>query len=297
MVADAIKRTKSGLADPNRPIGSFIFLGPTGVGKTELARVLAEELFGNRDALIKIDMSEFMEQHNVSRLIGAPPGYVGFEEAGKLTEQVRQKPYSIVLFDEIEKAAPQVFNILLQILEDGELTDGHGRKVNFRNTIVIMTSNIGVAELNRQAAIGFTTGKKNNVSEYEKMKDDIVKQLKEQFRPELINRLDKIIVFKPLGVAEIQKIAKLQLAQLAQRIKAQGYELKFDDKLSRFMAKQSFEPQFGARPLRRAITDFIENPLSGAILAGEFNQGDSIKITLNKKNILFKKIVNRRKIK
>lgn len=288
LIAAAIKRTKSGLADPNRPIGSFIFLGPTGVGKTELARVLAQELFGSRDALIKIDMSEFAEQHNVSRLVGAPPGYVGYEEAGKLTEQVRQKPYSIILFDEIEKAHREVFNILLQILEDGVLTDARGRKVSFKNTIIIMTSNIGMEELNHQAAIGFTANAKKSLQEdYEKMKDEVVKRLKTELRPEFINRLDKIVVFRPLSKPEIEKIAELQLNQLAERLLEQGYNLKFSANLAKYISNVSFDLAYGARPLRRAITDLIENPLSELILAGKFKSGDTIKISVKSGKIDF----------
>jgi len=295
-VANAIKRTKSGLADPNRPIGSFIFLGPTGVGKTELARVLAEELFGSRQALIKIDMSEFMEHHNVSRLVGAPPGYVGYEEAGKLTEQIRQNPYSIVLFDEIEKADRQVFNLLLQILEDGELTDGQGRKVNFRQTIVILTSNLGLQELSQRAAIGFTTNRKTAAEDFEKMENDILKKLKEEFRPELLNRLDKIIVFKPLGKPEIHKIAELQLVQLTDRLVKQGYRFQIGLKVAEFLAQHGWEPTFGARPLRRAITDLIENPLSEAILNNQFAPGDLIKIDLKQNHIVFTSSTSKRKI-
>lgn len=291
-ISSAIKRSKSGIADPHRPIGSFVFLGPTGVGKTELARVLAEELFGSREAMIKVDMSEFMERHNVSRLIGAPPGYVGYEEAGRLTEQVRQKPYCLILFDEIEKAHPEVFNILLQILEDGELTDGKGRKVNFRNTIIIMTSNIGMHRLNEQAVIGFSADKdeqKIASQDYDKMKDEIVKELKKEFRPELINRLDKIIVFHPLGKEEIIKIARLQLEQLVKRMADEKIAISFDDKTVELVANKGFDPHFGARPLRRTIAEIIENPLSDEILSGKFCSGDSLKIENIKDKITFKK--------
>lgn len=287
LITDAIKRSKTGITDPNRPIGSFVFLGPTGVGKTELAKVLAESLFDSKEAIIKIDMSEFMEKHNVSRLVGAPPGYVGYDEAGKLTEQVRQKPYSVILFDEIEKAHPEVFNLLLQILEDGELTDAKGRKVNFRNTIVILTSNIGVQKLNAQQAIGFTTNKKTVGDDYDKMKSDIIKDLKEHFRPELLNRLDKIVVFKPLGQKEIEAIAKLQLDNLVLRVKKEGIELKLDQKVVKYVSKHGFEPNYGARPIRRAISDLIEDPLSEMILTNKLTQNQKIKITVLKDKICF----------
>jgi len=292
-LAAAIKRSKTGIAEPNRPIGSFVFLGPTGVGKTELARVLAQELFGSRSSLIKIDMSEFMEHHNVSRLLGAPPGYVGYEEAGKLTEQVRQKPYSIILFDEIEKAHRDVFNILLQILEDGEITDARGRKVNFRNTIIIMTSNIGIQELNQQAEIGFSVDAHKNKDfseEYNKMKDRIVKQLKEEFRPELINRIDKIIVFKPLNKKEIERITDIQLNRLILRLKLQNINLKIDKSVRRLIAQSGYNPHFGARPIRRAITDMIENQLSEEILASNFLPNDTIEIFADESKIKFRKV-------
>lgn len=291
-ISSAIKRSKTGISDPNRPIGSFIFLGPTGVGKTELAKVLAQELFGSRESIIKIDMSEFMERHNVSRLIGAPPGYVGFEDAGRLTEKIRQKPYSIVLFDEIEKAHPEVFNILLQILEDGELTDAKGRRVNFKNTIVIMTSNIGINRLNQQAQIGFSkkrSEQKTLLKDYDNLKNTIIKELKESFRPELLNRIDKIIVFNPLSNSEIESIAKLQLDKLNDRIKKEGIEIKFSDELVKYIAKYGYDPIYGARPLRRVISDLIEDPLSTQILSGKFKKKDRISLKLKDKKITFDK--------
>lgn len=291
-IAQAVRRSKTGITDPNRPIGSFVFLGPTGVGKTELARVLALELFGSREAIIKIDMSEFMERHNVSRLVGAPPGYVGYEEAGRLTEEVRQHPYSIVLFDEIEKAHPEVFNILLQILEDGQLTDAKGRAINFRNTIIILTSNIGVAELNRQAAIGFqATGSKKNRAEndYQKMKDELVSRLKTELRPELVNRLDKIIVFRALNREDLAKIIDLNLKNLAGRLKNQGYELSFSPQVKKLVAKFGYEPEYGARPVRRAVSDLIEDPLSEEILGGKIKKGDRVVLQVVKNKVVFKK--------
>ena len=290
-ISQAIRRSKTGIADPNRPIGSFVFMGPTGVGKTELARVLANELFGSREAIIKIDMSEFMERHNVSRLVGAPPGYVGYEEAGRLTEEVRRQPYSIVLFDEIEKAHPEVFNILLQILEDGELSDAKGRKVNFRNTIIILTSNIGVAELNSQAAIGFRARGQAKIKaegEYQKMKDDLIKRLKDEFRPELINRLDKIVVFRALDKIDLKKIIDLNLESLRLRLESQNYALKFSPKIKELILKKGFDPAFGARPLRRAISDLIEDPLSEEMLAGKIKKGDTVNINASKDKMIFK---------
>ena len=291
MVSTAIKRNKTGLSDPNKPIGSFLFLGPTGVGKTELAMVLAEEIFGTRENIIKIDMSEFMEHHNISRLVGAPPGYVGYDEAGKLTEQIRQKPYSIVLFDEIEKADREVFNLLLQIMEDGQLTDARGRKINFRNTIIILTSNIGMQEFNHQAEIGFNSdkGKQNIEAEYEKMKDNVLKKLKDAFKPEFLNRLDKIVVFKSLDKTSIDKIAKLQLQELAKRLEKQQYFLKFADNVAKFIAKTGFEPEFGARPIKRTIVDLIEGPLSEQILQGKFAKGNTINVIINEDKVEFNK--------
>jgi ATP-dependent Clp protease ATP-binding subunit ClpA len=227
--------------------------------------------------------------------VGAPPGYVGYEDAGKLTEKIRQRPYSIVLFDEIEKADPQVFNILLQILEEGALTDGQGRKINFRNTIVIMTSNLGMQELNHESSIGFTAKRRNNL-EYDKMKDEIIRRLKDAFRPELLNRLDKIVVFQPLGKLEIKKIAQLQLNELNNRLSKHGYELFVDPKVTDQIAEAGFDPAYGARPIRRAIMDLIENPLAEEILLGRFVDGDTIKIALDSNHIIFTKVETQRKI-
>lgn len=290
IVSAAIRRSKTGLSDPNRPIGSFMFLGPTGVGKTELARVLSQELFGSRKNLIKIDMSEFMEHHNVSRLVGAPPGYVGFEEAGKLTEEVRQKPYSIVLFDEIEKADREIFNILLQIMEDGELTDARGRHISFRNTIIILTSNIGMQEMNRQAVIGFNETKKVDLGQrYEEIKTETLKKLKEAFLPEFINRLDNIVVFKPLNKEEISQICSLQMNLLRERMAKQEFYLVFDKKIVDHIVEKSFNPEFGARPIRRNIANLIETPLSEGILVNKFKKGDTIKICVKNDAIVFAK--------
>ena len=288
-IVKAIKRSKAGISNPKRPIGAFIFLGPTGVGKTELAKVLAKEVFSNEKSLVKIDMSEFMERHNLSRLVGAPPGYIGYEDAGKLTEAVRKNPYSLILLDEIEKAHPEVFNILLQILEDGYLTDAKGRNVNFRNTIIIMTSNIGMQELTRQAAIGFKSSNNNDKSfanqKYEKMKDNIIMKLKDAFKPELINRLDKIIVFKPLDTVSIRKIVDLQIVELIERLKEQGISILIDDKVRDLIAKKGFDPEFGARPIRRTIAELIETPLSDEILSNNKTKSKKILISIEKNKI------------
>jgi len=292
-ISQAIKRAKAGISDPNRPLGAFIFLGPTGVGKTELAKVLAHEVFGSEKSLIKIDMSEFMEKHNIARLVGAPPGYVGFDEAGKLTETVRKNPYSLVLLDEIEKAHPDTFNILLQILEDGSLTDAKGKNVNFKNTIIIMTSNLGTHEFSKHADLGFSINDpdkaKNLNSKYEEMKDKIISQLKNTFKPELINRLDKIIVFKPLNEQSVEKIVELRLEELAGRLQKQNINLSFDVTTIRFIAKKGFDPEFGARPIRRTIMECIEDPLSGKILSQEISTGENILVTIKEGKIFFQK--------
>jgi ATP-dependent Clp protease ATP-binding subunit ClpC len=288
-VANSIKRSRVGISNPKRPIGSFIFLGPTGVGKTELAKVLAGKVFESEDNLVKIDMSEFMERHNVSRLVGAPPGYVGYEESGKLTEGIRRKPYSVILLDEIEKAHPEVFNMLLQVLEDGYLTDAKGKKVDFRNTIIIMTSNIGVSELNRQAKIGFKAGtrdaKEKAQKEYDDMKEKIIDGLRDSFRPEFLNRLDKIIVFRPLNQKAIRKIVNLQLSDLQDRLEDKKINLEFDKKARDLLAKLGLDPENGARPLRRIIQNMIEDPLAEGILKRKFKDGDNIKV--NQKNNQF----------
>lgn len=291
-IAKAIRRSKAGISDTRRPLGSFIFLGPTGVGKTELAKVLATQIYGREDALIKVDMSEFMERHNLARLVGAPPGYVGYEEAGRLTEAVRKKPYSVVLFDEIEKAHPEVFNILLQILEDGYLTDAKGKKVNFRNTIIILTSNIGMSEFNRQAAIGFQAEgdeKATIEKQYEDMKKQITSRLKESFRPEFINRLDKIIVFKPLDKTTIRQIVDIQINQLIDRLKADDITVEVTDPARDFIAQKGFDAEFGARPIRRAIIEHIEDKLSEYILANHFKAGEIISVVKKADALEFQK--------
>lgn len=291
-IANSIKRSRVGISNPHRPIGSFIFLGPTGVGKTELAKVLAEKVFESEENLVKIDMSEFMEKHNISRLVGAPPGYVGYEESGKLTESIRRKPYSVVLLDEIEKAHPEVFNMLLQILEDGYLTDAKGKKVDFRNTIIIMTSNIGVAELNQQAKIGFKAETKDEKEraqkEYQEMKGKIIENLKDQFRPEFLNRLDKTIVFKPLDQKAIRSIVDLQLSDLEERLKEKKIILKFDKSAKDLLARLGLDAENGARPLRRVIQNMIEDALAGGILQGKFREGDTVKISRKGENFELK---------
>ncbi|MEX1051832.1 MAG: ATP-dependent Clp protease ATP-binding subunit [Patescibacteria group bacterium] len=278
-ISSAIKRSSAGVSDPNRPLGSFIFLGPTGVGKTELAKVLAREVYGREEALVKIDMSEFMEKHNVSRLVGAPPGYVGYEDAGKLTETIRRQPYSVVLLDEVEKAHPDVFNMLLQIMEDGYITDAKGRRINFRNTILIMTSNIGMAELNRQAAIGFKTKDAlDSDSRYQMIKDRINDELKQHFRPEFINRLDKVIVFKPLGKDDVKEIVRRQIQLLSDRLLPEGIEIQVAPEAVSFLAEKGFDPEFGARPVRRVITEYIEDPLSELLLTGRLSKSAPIRV-------------------
>jgi ATP-dependent Clp protease ATP-binding subunit ClpC len=272
----AIQRTRVGLKDPRKPIGSFIFLGPTGVGKTELAKVLASYLFDKEDSLVRIDMSEYMEKFSVSRLVGAPPGYVGYEEGGQLTEKVRRKPYSVVLLDEIEKAHPDVFNILLQVLDDGILTDGLGRRVDFRNTIIIMTSNIGVRDLKDfGSGIGFAT-KAKQMSEEENMKSTIQNALKRAFSPEFLNRLDDVIVFNSLQREHIHKIIDITLGKLFSRITALGYHVELTEKAKDFLSEKGYDQQFGARPLNRAIQKYLEDPVAEEILKGEVEEGGTI---------------------
>lgn len=285
-VAKAVRRARAGLKDPKRPIGSFIFLGPTGVGKTELARALAEAMFDEEEAMIRVDMSEYMERHTVSRLIGAPPGYVGYEEAGQLTEAVRRRPYSVVLFDEIEKAHPEVFNILLQVLEDGRLTDGQGRTVDFRNTIIIMTSNVGAELLRREPTVGFRTGA---TGEYEDMKNRVLDELKRTFRPEFLNRIDEIIVFHALSQDHVHSIVDIMLKEVVARLQDQELKLKVSSKAKDVLAKEGFDPMFGARPLRRAITRLLENPLSEEILAGKYKAGDTVEVDAADDKLVFKK--------
>jgi len=277
-VSEALRRARAGLKDPKRPMGSFIFIGPSGVGKTLLAKSLAEFMFGNADALIRIDMSEYMEKHNVSRLIGAPPGYVGYEEGGQLTEQIRRRPYSVVLLDEIEKAHPDVFNMLLQIMEEGQLTDSFGRHVDFRNVVLIMTSNVG-AELIQNQGQGFGFAKKTGDASYEKMKQTLEAEMQRFFRPEFVNRLDATIVFRPLTRENLVQIVEYELNKMLKRLKERQMTLSLDQSAKDFLIDKGYNPDFGARPLRRAIEHYVENPISESILRGEFKNGASIKAT------------------
>ena len=278
-VSKAIRRGRVGLKDPNRPIGSFLFLGPTGVGKTELSKALAESLFGDESAMIRIDMSEYMEAHSVSKLIGSPPGYVGFEEGGQLTEKIRRKPYSVILFDEIEKAHPDVMNMLLQILDDGRLTDSNGRTVNFKNTVIIMTSNIGARIITDKKTLGFSNETKNNEKnkdeqkEYENIKKEVMGELKREFRPEFINRIDEIIVFHKLNDDEISKIIELMLNEVKNRMRAQKYEIEFSPKVKELIAQKGIDKAFGARPLKRTIQNLVEDKIAEAILDGVVKKG------------------------
>lgn len=281
-VAKAIRRGRLGLKDPNRPIGSFLFLGQTGVGKTELSKALAESLFGNEDAMIRIDMSEYMESHSVAKLIGAPPGYVGFDEAGQLTEKVRRKPYSVILFDEIEKAHPDVMNMLLQILDDGRLTDSQGRSVNFKNTVIIMTSNVGARLLSDKKSLGFsanTDKKQEENKEYEDTKKEVMSELKKQFRPEFINRIDEIIVFHKLGQNEIIQIIDIMLKKVQKRLQDQNYKIEIDQTAKDLIAKNGVDDNYGARPLRRAIQNLIEDKIAEAILDGKIKPNKPAKVT------------------
>ena len=274
-VSKSIRRARAGIKDPKRPTGSFIFLGPSGVGKTELARTLAEFLFGDEDAMIQVDMSEYMEKHSVSRLVGSPPGYIGYDEGGQLTEAVRRKPYSVVLLDEIEKAHPDVFNILLQILEDGKLTDAQGRKVDFRNTIVIMTSNIGAAQISKNQTLGFSIGDEQGLS-YEEMKERVMGELKKVFRPELLNRIDEVIVFHKLAKEEIKVIVELLLKRLRDQMGEHSAEISLTEEAKDLLVDKGYDPTMGARPLRRAIQRFIEDPLADFVLGREITPGSTI---------------------
>ena len=272
-VSQAIRRTRAGLKDPKRPSGSFIFLGPSGVGKTELAKTLAEFLFGDEQSLIALDMSEYMEKHTVSRLVGSPPGYVGYEEGGQLTEAVRRKPFSVVLFDEIEKAHPDVFNAMLQILEEGRLTDAQGRSVDFRNTVLIMTSNLGTQDL-RKAHLGFS--KSDEAVTYEKMKEKVNEALKSHFRPEFLNRIDETIVFHELSKAEVTTIVDLMIKRLSNQLAGQGLGMELTDSAKLHLADKGYDPTLGARPLRRAIQRLVEDPLSERLLYKEYRAGEII---------------------
>jgi len=280
-VARAIRRSRAGLKDPKRPIGSFIFLGPTGVGKTELARTLAEALFGDEDAMVRLDMSEYQERHTVSRLVGAPPGYVGYEEGGQLTEAVRRKPYSVILLDEIEKAHPDVFNVLLQVLEDGRLTEAKGRTVDFRNTVIIMTSNAGAETIHGKAVLGFTT-ERDTRRAHEEMKDRVMDAVKRIFRPEFLNRVDEIIVFHSLTVDHLKTIVELQLRDVEKRLQeSMAISMEVTEKAKEKLIEEGTDPDYGARPLRRAIQRLVEDPLSDMVLRGEFKEHQKILVDVD----------------
>jgi ATP-dependent Clp protease ATP-binding subunit ClpC len=290
-LSEAIRRSRAGLTDPKRPIGSFMFLGPTGVGKTEMVRTLAWFLFGDENAMVRLDMSEYQEEHTVSRLIGAPPGYVGYDEGGQLTEAVRRRPYSVILLDEIEKAHPKVFNTLLQIMDDGRLTDGHGRTVNFKNTVVIMTSNEGADVIKRESQLGFAIRKDKAISQkqsYEDMKKKVTAKLQEKFRPEFLNRLDDIIVFQELTEEQLRNIVELMVKDLQGRLSERKLTLELTDAAKSWLVKTGYDPVYGARPLRRAVERHVENPLSTRILRGEFADGDRVLVDVDKDGLTFK---------
>ncbi len=291
-VAEAIRRSRAGLKDPNRPIGSFMFLGPTGVGKTELVRTLAWFLFDDENAMVRLDMSEYQERHTVSRLIGAPPGYIGYEEGGQLTEAVRRRPYRVILLDEIEKAHPEVFNTLLQVMDDGRLTDGHGRTVDFKNTVVIMTSNAGVELIKREGQLGFAGSRKETVKDhaqkYEDMKKKVMAEIQKAFRPEFLNRLDDIIVFHELSEEQLRKIVDLLVREVEERLAERKIGLTLSEKAKSWLAKEGYDPIYGARPLRRVIERYVENPLSNQVLRGDIKEGDTVKVDLGKEGLTFK---------
>jgi ATP-dependent Clp protease ATP-binding subunit ClpB len=270
-ISNAVRRSRSGLSDPDKPIGSFLFLGPTGVGKTELAKSLAELLFDDEKNIVRIDMSEYMEKHSVARLIGAPPGYVGFEEGGQLTETVRRRPYCVVLFDEVEKANPEVFNVMLQLFDDGRLTDGQGRTVDFKNTVIIMTSNIGSQYI-------------QEYDNYEDIKNNVMQELHKYFRPEFLNRIDETIIFQSLGEKELNKIIDIQLKSFEKRLYDREIHVELTDKAKDFISSKGYDPAFGARPLKRAIQIYLLNPLSSKLIAGEFTEGDKIIVDFTRNN-------------
>jgi ATP-dependent Clp protease ATP-binding subunit ClpC len=277
-VSKAIRRARAGLKGERRPIGSFVFLGPTGVGKTELARTLAEFLFDDEDALIRIDMSEYMERFASSRLVGAPPGYVGYEEGGQLTEKVRRRPYSVVLFDEIEKAHPEIFNMLLQVLDDGALTDSLGRKVDFKNTVIIMTSNIGARMIDKGASLGFHQS--GGSGDFSRMKDDVMGELKKTFNPEFLNRLDEIVVFHPLTKDNLTKIVDILIDEVNVRLAEKGLQIELADDVKKWLTDEGYQPMYGARPMRRCVQRNIEDPLSEELLRGRFKENKRVKVVL-----------------
>ena len=287
-VAKAVRRSRVGLKDPKRPIGSFIFLGPTGVGKTELTKALAEAMFGDENAMIRIDMSEYMEKHTVSKLIGSPPGYVGYDEGGQLTEKVRRRPYSVILFDEIEKAHEDVFNIMLQIMEDGQLTDGQGRKVDFKNAIIVMTSNVGASNIiSTQKKLGFSADEEKEQDNYDKIKESVMADLRRTFKPEFINRLDEIIVFHQLTEENIRLIAKNMLATVTKRLEEMDVHLDIQDSAIDLVANAGYDPDYGARPLRRVIQNKIEDTAAEKILDGSIKKGEKVTVSAVDGEIVF----------
>ena len=296
-VAQAVKRGRVGLKDPNRPIGSFLFLGPTGVGKTELSKALAEAVFGSEQAMIRVDMSEYMEKHSVSKLIGSPPGYVGYDEGGQLSEKVRRNPYSVLLFDEIEKAHPDVFNILLQVLDDGHITDAHGRKVDFKQTIIIMTSNAGAQSIIEPKKLGFMSNQ-DEKQDYDRMKSGVMEEVRRLFKPEFLNRIDEIMVFHPLNKSHIKKIVNIMLKKLEKRCREQlEIELKITESVREFLAESGFDSKYGARPLRRAIQTKLEDPMANALLEGRIKRGETVRIQLRQKEICFTPVSEEKKEK
>lgn len=288
-ISNAIRRARVGLKDPNKPVGTFIFVGPTGVGKTYLTKALAEALFGDENAVIRLDMSEYMEKHSVSKLIGSPPGYVGYDEGGQLTEKVRRKPYSVILMDEIEKAHPDVFNVLLQLLDDGRLTDSKGRTVDFKNTVIVMTSNVGANTIKKQKTLGFTAQANEEKAEYEKMKENITDELKKTFRPEFLNRIDEVIVFHALNEEHIKEIVGIMIKDLEKRLEKLNINISVTDKAKDYIAKKGFDPTFGARPLERAIKKLIEDQLSEEILKGNVSKDDNIAVDCDNNKLVFNK--------
>ncbi|HEY4722357.1 MAG TPA: AAA family ATPase, partial [Anaerolineae bacterium] len=289
-ISKAVRRARTGLKDPKRPIGSFIFLGPTGVGKTELTKALAALMFGSEEAMVQLDMSEFMERHSIARLVGAPPGYVGYEDAGQLTEAIRRRPYSIVVFDEIEKAHPEAFNMLLQIMEEGHLSDARGRKVDFRNAIIIMTSNIGAEMIRRQTSIGFAVKKdevKDEQQDYDEMREKLMGQLKKAFRPEFLNRVDAVVVFRALTRDEITAIVDLEISKVQARLSHQEIKIEATPAAKQYLSDKGYNYEFGARPLRRVIQSEVEDKMSDGLLSGKFGKGDTVQIDLVEGNLTF----------
>jgi ATP-dependent Clp protease ATP-binding subunit ClpC len=284
-ICKALRRSRADLKDPRRPIGTFLLLGPTGVGKTLLAKTLAEQMFGDAKSLIHLDMSEYMEKFNVSRLIGSPPGYVGYEEGGQLTEKVRRNPYSVVLFDEIEKAHPDVWNMLLQILEEGKLTDNVGRVVNFRNTIILMTTNVGSDIIKKQGTLGFAPA--NEEATHEKMRERILDEAKKTFRPEFMNRLDDVIVFRSFTKPDLITILSLEVEKVLARLRHKNLKLELDDKAKDFLVEKGYDPQYGARPMRRSVERFLEDPLAEEILKGKLHEGEPITVTVEGDKLVF----------